>query len=588
MPDSTRSTRATVYWSITLLSVAIVLAGINYYVFVPLKHSIIRQDEAQLQRLVDGTIASVETIIRLTQGALDNIKTQYEAKTIPQDMHVIMRTTVESMPFVRAMGVISIDGRLLHSSRSNPPPTGNLLKIAPVVYFSSLAGRADSFYVSGVARNQLDGHWQLSIAIPVRNQSGEVTAIISAVFEPDYLYKELFPVSINNDGTISLVDNDFDLIARSPWVDKEIGRSMAAAKVFQSLINSRDFRNWGIFEDFFTGKQQLMVAGRLLNGRLALSASRTMQSVLGYWRPLSALVAIGSIAILTLLVISWWLSARDATARRRANDRLLESERRFRLLVNAIRNYAVTMLGPDGNVVNWNVGGKRTYGYTATEATGHHFRRFYTSEDQKRGVPERALQLATETGKYQARTWQHRKDGESFLASVMIEPIRDDHDNLIGFVQITQDITQREKMHQALRAAKEQAENATRAKSEFLANMSHEIRTPLTGVVGYAELAMQDDKLSKGTRGHVARILDASKTLRVVIDDILDFSKWRRVRLRLAQRRSRSRRWRTIASPWCDQSRRPRDCTSISTSIPPFRDGCPATACGSARFCSTS
>lgn len=139
---------------------------------------------------------------------------------------------------------------------------------------------------------------------------------------------------------------------------------------------------------------------------------------------------------------------RDITERGKAADALRESERHFRLLVNGVTDYALYMLDPNGIVTNWNAGGQRIKGYLPEEIIGQHFSRFYTNADQAAGRPARALRLALENGRYEEEGWRVRKDGTFFWASVVIDPIRDDENRLVGFAKITRDISERREAQQ--------------------------------------------------------------------------------------------------------------------------------------------
>jgi PAS domain S-box-containing protein len=141
---------------------------------------------------------------------------------------------------------------------------------------------------------------------------------------------------------------------------------------------------------------------------------------------------------------------RDITERNKAADALRESERHFRLLVNGVTDYALYMVDPTGLVTNWNAGGQRIKGYRPEEIIGKHFSRFYSSADQAAGRPARALRLARERGRYEEEGWRVRKDGTFFWASVVIDPIRDDENRLIGFAKITRDITERREAQQEM------------------------------------------------------------------------------------------------------------------------------------------
>jgi PAS domain S-box-containing protein len=127
-----------------------------------------------------------------------------------------------------------------------------------------------------------------------------------------------------------------------------------------------------------------------------------------------------------------------------------ESDQRFRLFVKGIRDYAIYMLDPRGNVMEWNDGAARIKGYSADEIIGRNFSRFYTEEDRLAGLPQRALETAVREGKYEEESWRVRKDGTKFFASILIDPLRDGAGRLVGFAKITRDIDERVQQQQAL------------------------------------------------------------------------------------------------------------------------------------------
>ena len=126
-------------------------------------------------------------------------------------------------------------------------------------------------------------------------------------------------------------------------------------------------------------------------------------------------------------------------------------EERFGLLVNAVTDYALYLLDPEGRIATWNPGARRFKGYEADEIVGRNFSSFFTDEDRAAGLPQRALATAAREGKFEAEGWRVRKDGTRFWAHVVLDPIRDDHGNLIGFAKITRDVTERKEADEALR-----------------------------------------------------------------------------------------------------------------------------------------
>jgi PAS domain S-box-containing protein len=146
---------------------------------------------------------------------------------------------------------------------------------------------------------------------------------------------------------------------------------------------------------------------------------------------------------------------RDITDKKLALEALNESEHRFRMLVQGVTDYAIYMLSPAGIVTNWNAGAKRIKGYEEHEIVGLHFSSFYTPEERELGLPTRALEQAATKGRYEAEGWRVRKDGTRFWAHVVIDAIRNDQGELIGFAKITRDITERKEAAKALEVARE-------------------------------------------------------------------------------------------------------------------------------------
>jgi PAS domain S-box-containing protein len=144
---------------------------------------------------------------------------------------------------------------------------------------------------------------------------------------------------------------------------------------------------------------------------------------------------------------------RDVTERKVAEDKLRESEQRFRLLVQGVTDYAIYMLSPDGIVTNWNAGAERIKGYSLEEIQGQHFSRFYTDEDRAAGGPDRALGIAAKVGRYESEGWRVRKDGSRFWAHVVVDAVHDANGQLVGFAKITRDLTEKKKADEALAAA---------------------------------------------------------------------------------------------------------------------------------------
>ena len=191
---------------------------------------------------------------------------------------------------------------------------------------------------------------------------------------------------------------------------------------------------------------------------------------------------------------------RDVTERQSAQSALQDSERHFQLLVSGVTDYALYMLDPMGQVSSWNAGGQRIKGYTPEEIIGQHFSRFYTASDQDAGRPARALSIAREAGRYEGEGWRVRKDGSFFWASVVIDPIRNEAGELIGFAKITRDISERREAQSALEKVQRQLAESQKmdALGQLTGGVAHDFNNLLMIVTGniatLKKVAAQDPK----------------------------------------------------------------------------------------------
>jgi PAS domain S-box-containing protein len=221
---------------------------------------------------------------------------------------------------------------------------------------------------------------------------------------------------------------------------------------------------------------------------------------------------------------------RDLTERRRAEEILRESEERFRLLIQGVRDYGIFMLDPGGHVASWNEGAERINGYTTQEILGQHFSIFYPPEALARRQPAYELEVAARDGSFEDEGWRLRKDGSRFWSNVIITAMRDARGTLIGFSKVTRDLTERRAAQErAIEDARRiaEAEAANRTKSAFLASMSHELRTPLNAIGGYADLLLfgvAGDLLAE-QREYLDRLRRSQQHLLGIINDLLNFSR---------------------------------------------------------------
>ncbi len=216
------------------------------------------------------------------------------------------------------------------------------------------------------------------------------------------------------------------------------------------------------------------------------------QTTLALW------VAATTILILLLGLSAAMVGRRVAEHTQRQHSALKDSEQRFRLLVQGVTDYSIFMLDPEGRITNWNPGAQRIKGYSAEEAVGRHFSMFYREEDRQAGLPQRALATAAETGRFEAEAWRVRKDGSTFFAHVVIDAIRDEQRDLVGFAKITRDITQNREAQEILEQTRQQLAQSQKMEAigQLTGGVAHDFNNLLMVVLGNLDVA--DSLIERG------------------------------------------------------------------------------------------
>ena len=168
----------------------------------------------------------------------------------------------------------------------------------------------------------------------------------------------------------------------------------------------------------------------------------------------------------------------------------LSDNDRYRILIDAIADYAIYLLDAEGHVASWNPGAQRFKGYTADEILGQHFSRFYTPEDRAVNLPARVLATAAAEGRFEAEGWRVRKDGSRFWAHVIVDAIHDDNGNIVGFAKVTRDLTERREAAQALAQTKEELLQSQKMEAigRLTGGVAHDFNNLLMAITGSLEL----------------------------------------------------------------------------------------------------
>jgi PAS domain S-box-containing protein len=219
---------------------------------------------------------------------------------------------------------------------------------------------------------------------------------------------------------------------------------------------------------------------------------------------------------------------RDITERREREKALFESEQRFRMLVQGVKDCAIFMLDRDGYVTNWNPGAQAIKGYAESEIIGQHFARFYREQDRAAGEPARALATALSDGKYEREAQRVRKDGSLFWAHVLIDPIFNEAGEHVGFAKITRDVTERKLAEQQLQQAQEALLQAQKlqALGELTGGIAHDFNNLMTVIGGSIDMLLRTPDLEQAKRDRYLRaIAETSERATKLTSQLLAFGR---------------------------------------------------------------
>jgi len=258
-------------------------------------------------------------------------------------------------------------------------------------------------------------------------------------------------------------------------------------------------------------ERELAVAGE--QGRFEDEGWRVRKDGSRFW----ANVVITALRDASGVVRGFSKITRDLSERRRAEESLRHSEERFRVLVEAVKDYAIFMLDKDGRVVSWNAGAERIKGYAAHEIIGRHFSVFYPEDARRKKWPEQELALAREHGRFEDEGPRLRKDGTTFWANVVLTAVFERDGTLRGFAEVTRDLTDLRRV--------EALEDASRKTNEFLAMLAHELRNPLAPMANALKLLARAPT-SDPTELWVREVLERQTgQMSRLVDDLLDVSR---------------------------------------------------------------
>ena len=371
-----------------------------------------------------------------------------------------------------------------------------------------------------------------------RDTAGQVVGILAAARDISEQKRIELELREQQTYTRSLIESNIDaLMTTDPLgVITDVNRQMCEVTgcAPEELVGTP-------FKNYFTdpgraeaGVRQVLAEDKVTNYELTIRAKDERETVVSY-NATTFRDAGGKLK-------GVFAAARDITDQKRLegqitqrNTELTEATTFLNNVLESSTEYSIIAKDLKGNILTWNEGARRNYGYSAEEMVGKgNTSLLHTPEDLANGRVKALFEQALTTGKAEGVFERRRKSGERFTASVSMTLRRDAAGTPVGYLLISKDITEQKRLEEQLQRKNEELEEqyrrvqeANRLKSEFLANMSHELRTPLNAIIGFSEL-MHDGKVGPVAPDHkeyLGDILTSSKHLLQLINDVLDLAK---------------------------------------------------------------
>jgi PAS domain S-box-containing protein len=215
-----------------------------------------------------------------------------------------------------------------------------------------------------------------------------------------------------------------------------------------------------------------------------------------------------------------------AIGARRLSDEVSVERERFRLMVEAVKDYAIFMVDTQGRIISWNAGATRITGFEAAEIIGQHVTRFYPHEDAGTTL-EKELEKARDTGTSEVEGWRVRKDGSRYLAQVLMSPIWDASGDLQGYAKVIRDVTERAQALEEKESLQAQLHQAQKLETvgRLAGGIAHDFNNLLSVMLNYSSFVMKAVEGDQALKEDVAEIKLAAERAASLTRQLLIFSR---------------------------------------------------------------
>ncbi len=509
--------------------VCVIVAGIQAIHTLSTRSLAIANGSRDTANLAQSAAQHAEDAIRTADAVLIGLVERLEHDgRAPQQLERLRQLFAEqvaTLPQLKGLSFIDESG----ISIINSLPVTQRISFADREYFQFHRTHSDRGpHVSKPVVSKPMGVWIIPVSRRVNHADGSFAGIMLATLDMAYFQKFYDKFNLGENGTIFLATADGIILARRPFDEANIGRSIQDGAIFHTYLPNAPF---GTHESrsMLDGVDRLFSYRQTEAYQLVAGVSRDKNEVLAEWRK-DAWHDLLSVALLVVSIATFGMLFTGQIARRaKAEQASKEGERRYRLLADYSSDMIVLSSMEDNKRLYVSPASRRLYGYEPEELMGQSVETITHPDDID--TVKKATQ-ALENSDHALATYRaRRKDGRYIWVEARWRRIVNAETGAFQRIGNARDVTERVNAEEALQIAKEQAdaarkeaEAANQAKSEFLANMSHEIRTPMNGIIGMIHIllgtALTDEQLD-----YAKSISACGETLLVLINDILDIAK---------------------------------------------------------------